>query len=66
MLTRSQVCKRLGIGKNEFVRLARTGELPAIRIGSAPNSPYRVSEQSLAEYIERRKVVPEREAATQP
>jgi len=58
VLKRSEVCKRLGIGKDEFVRLARTGELPAIRTGDAPNSPYRVSERDLEEYIERRRVVP--------
>jgi excisionase family DNA binding protein len=58
MLTRSEVCKRLGIGRNEFQRLARTGELRAIRIGTAPNSPYRVSEEALAEFIEERTVRP--------
>jgi len=63
MLKRSEVCRRLGIGKNEFVRLARTGELTAIRTGDAPNSPYKVSEEALAEYIERRKVRPEAAAS---
>jgi excisionase family DNA binding protein len=52
MLTRSVVCARLGIGKDEFLRLVRTGELRAIRTGKAPNSPYKVSEEALAEYIE--------------
>ena len=58
MLTRRHVCKRLGIGKNEFIRLVRTGELRAIRTGSAPNSPYRVSEDALDDYIERKTVQP--------
>lgn len=58
MLTRSEVCKRLGIGKNEFIRLVRTGELPAIQIGTAPNSPYKVSEEALAEFIASKAVQP--------
>lgn len=58
MLTRSRVCERLGIGKDEFLRLVREGELTAIRIGSAPNSPYKVSEEALAEFIERKTVEP--------
>ena len=59
MLTRRQVKQRLGIGKTEFLRLVKTGELEAIRIGDAPNSPFRVSEEALEEYIERRKVRPQ-------
>ena len=58
MLTNSQVRKRLGIGRAEFLRLVRTGELPAIRIGTAPNSPFRVSEEDLADFIERKTVQP--------
>jgi len=58
MLTRSEVRRRLGISKNEYLRLVRSGELPAIRTNSARNSPYRVSEESLAEFIERQTVKP--------
>jgi excisionase family DNA binding protein len=58
MLTRSQVCQRLGIGKNRFHELVKSGELRAIRTGSAPNSAYKVSEDALAEYIERSTVKP--------
>jgi excisionase family DNA binding protein len=58
MLTRSQVCARLRIGKNRFHELVKTGELAAIRTGSAPNSPYKVTEEALAEYIERSAVKP--------
>lgn len=57
MLTRSDVCKRLRIGKNRFHELIKSGELAAIRTGTAPNSPYKVSEEALAEYIERSRVV---------
>ncbi len=59
MLKRSEVLKRLGIGKAKYLVLVRTGELEAIRTGDAPNSPYRVSEVSVAAFIERRKVRPE-------
>jgi excisionase family DNA binding protein len=59
MLTRRQVTQRLGIGKAEFLRLVNTGQLEAIRTGDAPNSPFRVSEEALAEFIERRKVQPQ-------
>ena len=58
MLTNSQVRKRLGIGRAEFLRLVRSGELRAIRIGKAPNSPYKVSEDALEEFIERQTVKP--------
>lgn len=57
MLTRSEVCKRLRIGKNTYHELIKSGELQAIRTGTAPNSPYKVSEEALADYIERSKVV---------
>jgi excisionase family DNA binding protein len=63
MLTRAKVRQRLGISKAEFLRLVRTGELTAIRTGDAPNSPYRISEESLADFIERRTVVPVRDAS---
>lgn len=63
MLTRSDVCKRLRIGKNRYHELIKSGELPAIRTGTAPNSPYKVSEEALADYIERSKVVPRRVAS---
>lgn len=65
MLKRSEVLKRLGIGKDKYLELVRTGELTAIRTGDAPNSPYRVTEESLAAYIERRKVPVQPKAISQ-
>ena len=64
MLTRAKVCERLGIGRDTFNRLVRTGQLAAIRTGTAPTSPYKVSEEALADYIERARVVPDLEAAS--
>ena len=64
MLTRRQVKARLGIGKAEFLRLVKTGELRAIRTSDAPNSPFRVFEESLDEYIERREFKPDKAAAS--
>lgn len=58
MLTRKEVRSRLGIGKDKYLDLVRTGELAAIRTGTAPNSPYRVSEAALADFIERNRVRP--------
>lgn len=58
MLTATQVRQRLGVGRAKVSELIQTGELEAVKIGDAPNSPYRISEEALAAYIERRKVVP--------
>ena len=63
MLTRQDVCKRLGIGQNRFYELVRSGELSAFRTDTKRNSPYKVSEEALADYIERNRVVPRQEAA---
>jgi excisionase family DNA binding protein len=63
MLTRAEVCKRLGIGKDTFLGLVRSGELAAIRTGNRPTSPYKVSEEDLADYIKRSRVVPTQQAA---
>lgn len=58
MLARRHVRKRLGIGKDKFLELVRTGQLAAIRAGDAPNSPYLVSEADLRDFIERNRVKP--------
>jgi excisionase family DNA binding protein len=58
MLTGAQVRERLGIGKEKFLELVKTGELAAIKLGSAPNAPYRISEEALDDFIERSRVVP--------
>lgn len=64
MLTRSQVCKELRIGKIKFLELVKSGELEAIRTGDAQNSPYKVTEEALADYLRRVKVRPQTEVAS--
>lgn len=63
MLTSAQVRAELRIGRDKLRELIREGELEAIRTGDAPNSHYRISEESFAAYKERRKVIPVRAAS---
>lgn len=58
MLTSAEARKRIGISRPKLEALIRTGEIDAIKTGDAPNSHYRISEESVAAYIERRRVVP--------
>jgi excisionase family DNA binding protein len=58
MLTGAQVRERLAIGKTKFRDLIQTGELPAIKIGTAANAAYRISEEDLAAFIDRQTVKP--------
>jgi excisionase family DNA binding protein len=63
MLTSAQVREHLGIGRDKLRELITTGELEAIKMGDAHSAPYRISEESLAAYIERRKVQPVKAAS---
>lgn len=57
MLTSAQVRAELRIGRDKLRELIQGGEFEgAIRTGDAPNSPYRIPEESLAAYKERHKV----------
>jgi excisionase family DNA binding protein len=56
MLTSAQVRAELRIGRDKLRELIRDGELEAIQTGDKPNSPYRITEESVTAYIERRKV----------
>jgi excisionase family DNA binding protein len=58
MLTSAQVRAELRIGRDKLRELIQAGEIEAIQTGDAPNSPYRFTEEALAAYLERRKVVP--------
>jgi excisionase family DNA binding protein len=59
MLTSADVRAELRIGRDKLRELIQDGELEgAIRTGDKPNSPYRIPEEALAAYLERRKVVP--------
>lgn len=63
MLRRNQVRKRLGISKAKFLELVNTGQLPAIRLSDAPNSPFLISEADLQDFIKRSRVKPARAAS---
>ena len=63
MLTSAQARERIGISRKELEELIHSGELEAIKTGDAPNSHFRISEESLAAYLERRKVVPAQAAS---
>jgi excisionase family DNA binding protein len=59
MLTSAEACERIGVNRNLLARLIRDGELDgAIKTGDAPNSHYRIPEEAVAAYLERRRVVP--------
>jgi excisionase family DNA binding protein len=58
LLTSAEARERLGISRFTLEALIRSGEIEAIKTGSAPNSHFRISEESIAAYIERRRVVP--------
>jgi len=63
MLTSAQVREDLCIGRDKLRELIRSGELEAIQDGDAHNAPYRITEESLAAYKERHKVVPAKAAS---
>jgi excisionase family DNA binding protein len=58
MLKSAQVRADLRIGRDKLRELIQAGELEAIRTGDAPNSPYRITEESLAAYKDRHAVTP--------
>ena len=58
MLTSAEARERLGVSRFTLEALIRTGEIEAIKTGSAPNSHFRISEEAVAAYIERHKVIP--------
>lgn len=58
MLTSAQVRAELSIGRDKLRELIQAGELDAIQTGDKHSSPYRISEASVAAYIERHKVEP--------
>lgn len=58
MLTSAEARDRIGISRPKLEALIRAGEIEAIKTGDAPNSHYRISEESVTAYIERHRVVP--------
>jgi excisionase family DNA binding protein len=63
LLTAAEARKRIGVSREQLRRLIMTGEIEAHKTGGARNSHYRISEEAVNAYIERRKVVPARAAS---
>lgn len=59
-LSVATVAEKLGIGRDTVLSLIKKGEVEAIKLGDARNAGVRISEDSLREYIERRRVQPEK------
>lgn len=55
-LSTTQVRKILGVSRPTVRKLIEHGELTAIKAGDAPNSPFRIDEESVKAYIERHTV----------
>ena len=55
-LTAAQARKELGVGRDTLTRLIRSGALRASRLTDAPKSPYRISEEDLADYVKSQRV----------
>jgi excisionase family DNA binding protein len=58
MLTARQVQERLGISRETLRKLIGDGQLAAVKLGAGRTSPYRISEEALADFIERQTVKP--------
>ena len=66
MLTFAEVCERLRMSPKTLRKLITSGEIEAIRVGAhgiGGNGAYRITEEALADYIERCKVVPAQAAS---
>ena len=53
LLTVDEVAETLRIDRKTVLRIIASGALPAMKAGVAGNSPYRISEKALFEYIKR-------------
>jgi len=55
-LTLTEVCARLRMSPRTAKKRIASGELEAIKIGTALNAPLRISERAVADFENRRKV----------
>jgi excisionase family DNA binding protein len=55
-LSAAEVRERLRISRDTLSKLIVSGDLKASKIGSSRNSPYRILEDDLHEYLERQAV----------
>ena len=56
-LSTAETCKELHLSRWTVRRLVRNGELQAVK-GPARNAPIKIYKQSVAEYLERRRISP--------
>ena len=57
-LTFKEACEHLRISHETLRKLIKDGEISALKAGAARNSHYRISIDSLNEYIERNTIRP--------
>lgn len=53
LLTLDEAAAMLRLDKRSVLKIIESGALPAMKAGVAPNSPWRISEKALLEYIKR-------------
>jgi excisionase family DNA binding protein len=54
MLTAGQVCDQLGISRETFRKLVKRGDLRAMKTGPQVNAHWRISQEAVNDYINRR------------
>lgn len=57
MFSIRQVARMLRVGDREVRRWVRSGELKVVNLGDSSRAKYRVSQQSIDEFLESRKVI---------
>ena len=55
-LTGPEARKQLGISREKFRQLVRSGELAAHKVSTGPKSHYRVSPEAIKDYLDRQAV----------
>ena len=58
MLTFAEVCDELRMSPKTVRKFIVSGQLVAFKAGTAQTSPYRITEEALADFIERNTVRP--------
>lgn len=66
LLTKQDVCARLGIGENGLRSLVKSGRLPGYKIGTGRTSPIKFRELDVRLFLESARVQPAIHNATTP
>lgn len=53
MLTAAEARERLGVSRETLRKLIKSGDLKASKTGGSRNSHYRLTEEDIADYLER-------------